>query len=95
MIGSGVPPGAAGNGWLASCNANGRARRLGPAQESSPVALMLAGHFTPGFDHHGMDQDNRFFVRRAPAALEQECIFFAEIFTLDKKFVECRMAAGR
>ncbi len=38
-----------------------------------------------------MDQNDRFFVWRAQAAPEQECILLGEIFTLNKKLVECRM----
>ena len=55
------------------------------------VALVVAGHFAPGFDDHRMYQHDRFFIRRARAALEQERILFGEIFALDKKFVERRM----
>ena len=65
---------------------------LVPAQEKCPVVFMLSGHFTSKFNQQRMDQDNRFFVRRTPATLEQQRIFARQVFTFDKKFVESRVA---
>ena len=90
-IGSSVPPVVPERWCLELCNASGRVHRLRPAQKLGAVTLVFAGHFAPGFDNHRMDQHNRFFIRRARAALEQERILIGEIFALDKKFVEGRM----
>jgi len=85
-------PGSAGKSLAGSLQHARAARCLCPAQESRPVALVLAGYLAPKFDQDCMDQYHRFFVRSTRPALEHQCIFLRQVFTLDKKFVEGRMA---
>ena len=65
-----------------------RVHGLRPAEEFSAVTFMFASHFAPRFDNHRMDQHDRFFIRRARTAREQQRVLVGKIFAFDKKFVE-------